>query len=161
MENDSRRIGHGRFYPSPELCHYSMVSGILVFVLIFSMNKIIQSSDKMPGLVDCDANLLHMDLKDSIDHHISTANFEGVSHFLVPGATLEESRKALELCSQREAENKHDILATAGVHPYHVNEVACTDESLAILREMALRDECIAVGKSFYIIEAAIPKSLT
>jgi Tat protein secretion system quality control protein TatD with DNase activity len=42
---------------------------------------------------------------------------------------------------------KSDVIATAGVHPYHVNEVPCRPDSIDRLRVLCASDHCHAVGE--------------
>lgn len=85
-------------------------------------------------LVDFDANLLHEQLVNDMDYHILQAqDFGEVNHFVVPGSTLEDSKLAIELSAARP---KDQIIATAGVHPYHVNEVECNEETIQTLEQL-------------------------
>lgn len=84
-------------------------------------------------LVDFDANLLHEQLVDDIDYHILQAQDHDVNHFVVPGSTLEDSKLAIELSAARP---KDQIIATAGVHPYHVNEMECNEEAVQKLEQL-------------------------
>jgi TatD DNase family protein len=94
-------------------------------------------------LVDFDANLLHADLREIKDSLMEKAKEMGVQYFVVPGSTLEDSTQVLEFCKERGSE----IVATAGVHPYHVMEEACNDDSLEKLRLLTENEKCHAVGE--------------
>ena len=70
-------------------------------------------------LVDFDANLCHTALKEDLAHHIKQGQeYAHISHFVVPGATLMESEECLRLSEEKGS----SIIATAGVHPYHVGD---------------------------------------
>jgi len=107
--------------------------------MAFSSSRIFSSKNGIPALIDVDCNLLHPDLlnissqlvsgKDAtadeqvkptdILYHSSTkkANIVGV---LSPASTIEESIKSLDLPEEC---NKIQIKITAGIHPYHTEEI--------------------------------------
>jgi TatD DNase family protein len=60
---------------------------------------------------------------------------------IVTGASLEGSRKAIELARSRRGK----LYATAGVHPHHATEL--TTESLSELEELARHPEVVAAGE--------------
>jgi TatD DNase family protein len=60
---------------------------------------------------------------------------------IVTGASLDGSRKAIELARSR----RRELFATAGVHPHHATELNA--ESLSELEELAHRPEVVAAGE--------------
>lgn len=60
---------------------------------------------------------------------------------IVTGASLDGSRKAIELAQSR----RRELFATAGVHPHHATELNA--ESLSELEELAHRPEVVAAGE--------------
>jgi len=60
---------------------------------------------------------------------------------IVTGASLEGSRKAIELARS----HPRELYATAGVHPHHATEL--TVESLSELEELARQPEVVAAGE--------------
>ena len=98
-------------------------------------------------LVDFDANLCHDALKDHVDHHIAQGvEHAQISHFIVPGSTLTESAACLRLSEEKGP----SIIATAGVHPYHVKDEGdlLTDANLDVLRSLLSQSSCKAVGET-------------
>ncbi|CEG40617.1 preprotein translocase subunit [Plasmopara halstedii] len=93
-------------------------------------------------LFDFDCNLTHEDLRGNINELIKQATAVGVKEMLVPGATIEESLRAIELCRHYRAK----LFPTAGVHPYYAREMP-THEKLATLRGLVELDEVQAVGE--------------
>src|SRR5690242_10835347 len=82
-------------------------------------------------LIDIGLNLGHDSYDADRDAVISRAQKAGVVQMIVTGATLEGSRKAIELARSR----PRQLYATAGVHPHHATEL--TAESLTELEELA------------------------
>jgi TatD DNase family protein len=70
------------------------------------------------------------------------ATAAGVKEMLVPGATIDESQRAIELCRQHPAK----LFPTAGVHPYTARATP-TEEELATLKGLVQLDEVRAVGE--------------
>lgn len=93
-------------------------------------------------LFDFDCNLTHEDLRDHVDTLLMSAQTVGVTGMLVPGATLDESAAAIELCETRPA----NLFPTAGVHPYNAHAVPSPPD-LSRLRELATHTSILAVGE--------------
>ncbi len=70
-----------------------------------------------PLFLDACANLAHESYDADRDAVLARARAAGVAGFLVPGASLEESRRAAAL----HARHPERIWATAGVHPHHAS----------------------------------------
>jgi len=96
-------------------------------------------------LLDFDSNLLHRDLREEMSKHIKTAQQHGVKHFVVPGSTLDDSEKALEL--SKTCSPVGTILATVGIHPYQAAAVEFNEISLGILRRLAEDESARAIGE--------------
>jgi TatD DNase family protein len=92
-------------------------------------------------LIDIGINLGHDSYDVDRDAVISRAQKAGVVQMIVTGATLEGSRKAIELARSR----PRQLYATAGVHPHHATEL--TAESLTELEELARQPEVVAAGE--------------
>ena len=60
---------------------------------------------------------------------------------IVTGATIEGSRKAIEIARSRPGE----LFATAGIHPHHATDL--TSEAVSELEELAYRPEVVAAGE--------------
>ncbi|ETL79807.1 hypothetical protein L917_19637 [Phytophthora nicotianae] len=93
-------------------------------------------------LFDFDCNLTHEDLRDNVAALMQQAAAVGVKEMLVPGATIEESQRAIELCRQHPTK----LFPTAGVHPYTARAMP-KDEELSTLRGLMEMEEVRAVGE--------------
>jgi hypothetical protein len=93
-------------------------------------------------LCDFDFNIFHDEFIKNKDDIMLDAVNNSVGYFVVPGVTMDDSLKSLSLSLTNPM-----ILATAGIHPYHVNEVTCNDVSIDILSNLVNRNECLAVGE--------------
>lgn len=126
----------------------------MIFLLVFLtvVRKIMgdeSSLNELNNLIDFDANLLHDDLINIKNELIETAKLNGVQSFVVPGSGLIDSEKALELSSEYNNKGHEGLIAaTCGVHPYHVNDVKCNEESKLKLKALATNDLCHAVGEA-------------
>jgi TatD DNase family protein len=92
-------------------------------------------------LIDIGINLGHDSYDVDRDAVISRAEKAGVVQMIVTGASLDGSRKAIELARSR----RRELFATAGVHPHHATELNA--ESLSELEELAHRPEVVAAGE--------------
>lgn len=98
-------------------------------------------------LVDFDANLCHTALRGDLEHHLTQGReYACISHFVVPGATLSESAESLRLSEEKGS----SIIATAGVHPYHVGDEGdlLTEANQEVLRSLLSHASCKAVGET-------------
>ncbi|GMG16242.1 unnamed protein product [Phytophthora fragariaefolia] len=93
-------------------------------------------------LFDFDCNLTHEDLRDNVAALMQQAQAVGVTEMLVPGASIDESQRAVELCRQHPT----TLFPTAGVHPYNARAMP-TSWELATLKELAELHEVKAVGE--------------
>ena len=92
-------------------------------------------------LIDIGINLGHDSYDSDRDAVIARAEQAGVVQMVITGASLEGTRKAIELARTRPGE----LFATAGVHPHHATEL--TPETLSELEELARRPEVVAAGE--------------
>ncbi|KAL3660682.1 hypothetical protein V7S43_014436 [Phytophthora oleae] len=93
-------------------------------------------------LFDFDCNLTHEDLRINIAALMQQAANVGVKEMLVPGATIEESQRAIELCRQHPTK----LFPTAGVHPYNARSMP-KEEELIKLRALMEIEQVRAVGE--------------
>lgn len=93
-------------------------------------------------LCDFDFNIFHDEFINNKDDIMIDAVDNGVGYFVVPGVTIDDSLKSLSLSITNPM-----ILSTAGIHPYHVNEIVCNEESINTLSNLVNRNECLAVGE--------------
>jgi TatD DNase family protein len=92
-------------------------------------------------LIDIGINLGHDSYDADREAVIARAEDAGVVQMIVTGASLEGSRKAIEIARSRPVE----LFATAGVHPHHATEL--TADSLSELEELARQPEVVAAGE--------------
>lgn len=98
-------------------------------------------STAAPTLIDIGINLGHDSYDGDRDAVIERAKDAGVIQMIVTGASLEGTRKAIELARTRPRE----LFATAGVHPHHATEL--TADALSELEEFARQPEVVAAGE--------------
>ena len=92
-------------------------------------------------LIDIGINLGHDSYDVDRDAVIARAAAAGVTQMMVTGASVEGSRKALELARARPGR----LFATAGIHPHHATELTAT--ALSELEELARQPEVVAAGE--------------
>ena len=92
-------------------------------------------------LIDIGINLGHDSYDVDRDAVIGRAVASGVVQMMVTGASIEGSRKALEIARSHPGR----LFATAGVHPHHATEL--TADSLTVLEELAREPEVVAAGE--------------
>jgi TatD DNase family protein len=106
------------------------------------MNHTIPGAPPAPlTLIDIGINLGHDSYDSDRDEVIARAEKAGVVQMVVTGASIEGSRKAIELARSRPGE----LFATAGIHPHHATEL--TPDALSELEELARRPEVVAAGE--------------
>jgi len=92
-------------------------------------------------LIDIGANLTHESFARDRPQVLERAWSVGVRKLMVTGATLQGSRSAFALaCAHR-----HQLYATAGVHPHHAHEFDAECE--AALGDLQRHSEVVAVGE--------------
>jgi TatD DNase family protein len=92
-------------------------------------------------LIDIGCNLTHDSFDSDRDEVIQAAIEADVVQMVVTGASAAGSQKAYELAKDRPGQ----LFATAGVHPHHASDY--NDETDALLRELASKDEVVAAGE--------------
>jgi TatD DNase family protein len=93
-------------------------------------------------LIDIGCNLTHDSFDEDRDTVIETAFQAGVVQMVVTGASVDGSRAALQIAKQWPGK----LFATAGVHPHRASQY--DDDTDVLLRELATRDEVVAVGET-------------
>jgi TatD DNase family protein len=92
-------------------------------------------------LIDIGANLAHDSFDDDRDAMMQRAAEAGVATMIVTGSSDDSNVQAAALA----ASNPGVLYSTAGVHPHHASDY--TDASDTLIRELATRDEVVAVGE--------------
>ena len=92
-------------------------------------------------LIDIGINLGHDSFDADRDIVIAQAAAVGVAQMMVTGASIEGTRKAIEIARRSPGR----LFATAGVHPHHATEL--TPETLSELEELARQPEVVAAGE--------------
>lgn len=92
-------------------------------------------------LIDIGVNLAHDSFDADRDAVMQRALAQGVVQMVVTGASVDGTRKAIEL-AQAHADT---LFATAGVHPHHAADL--TAEALPELAALARDPEVVAVGE--------------
>ena len=93
------------------------------------------------SLVDIGANLAHDSFDDDRDEMMQRAATAGVATMIVTGSSDDSNVRAAELAGA----SNGVLFSTAGVHPHHASDY--TDESDALIRELAGKDVVVAVGE--------------
>ena len=96
----------------------------------------------MMELIDIGVNLTNQSLLRDIGAVMQRAKDAGVVQMVVTGTSLEESRKAIELCQSY----PESLVATCGIHPHHASE--WNENSLEQLSTMAQQDCVRAIGET-------------
>ena len=105
-------------------------------------NHTIPSADPAAlTLIDIGINLGHDSYDVDRDSVITRAAAVGVTQMMVTGASVEGSRRAIEIARTRPGR----LFATAGVHPHHATELTST--ALSELEELARQPEVVAAGE--------------
>ena len=96
----------------------------------------------MIELVDIGVNLTNKSLLRDLEAVMRRASEAGVEQMVVTGTSIEESRKAIDLCQAYPA----NLVSTCGIHPHHASE--WDENSLEILGAMAQQDCVRAIGET-------------
>lgn len=91
-------------------------------------------------LIDTHAHLDFKDYENNLDEIIKRARENQVSKIITIGASLEGSKKAVEL-----AQKYDEIYAAVSIHPESASEFS--DETVKLFREFAKDDKVIAIGE--------------
>lgn len=95
----------------------------------------------MPQFMDIAVNLIGSKLETEVDRVVAEAANAGVSSMLVIGSHIEESGKAIELCTVF----PEQLYSTAGVHPHHASE--WTTQSSEQIKQLSLAQCVVAIGE--------------
>ena len=95
----------------------------------------------MNGLIDIGLNLTHDSFDADREAVLSRAREVGVERFIVTGTSVAASVAARELASTM----PDRLVATAGVHPHHADELDA--EGLTMLRELSTDSRIVAIGE--------------
>lgn len=93
------------------------------------------------SFIDACANLTHESFAHDFEHVLERASNAGVRGFLVPGSTLEESRRAAALHDR----HPEQIWALAGVHPHHARE--WSEETASAIEALLAHAGVIGIGE--------------
>lgn len=101
----------------------------------------VASLRQVSPLIDIGINLGHDSYDTDRDAVLERAEAAGIVQMVVTGASVEGTRKALELARSRPGK----LFATAGVHPHHATEL--TAHAASELEELARAPEVVAAGE--------------
>lgn len=93
-------------------------------------------------LIDIGCNLTHDSFGRDRETVIAAAQAAGVVQMIITGASAKGSLEAVKLARAW----PQQLFATAGVHPHHASDYA--DETDALLRQLAARQDIVAVGET-------------
>ena len=91
-------------------------------------------------LFDTHAHLDDLRFDSDREDLIASLPAAGVSHVLIPGSSLESSRKALSIAGSHE-----NIYCAVGVHPREI--LSMNDDTLNHLVDLAADPKCVAIGE--------------
>ena len=92
-------------------------------------------------MIDVGANLLNGQFRGDLDQVLARARRAGVGHIVVTATTLDEARRAQELCARHTG-----LSCTAGVHPHMAKDVDAGWQ--ARLRDLAGHTFVCAIGEA-------------
>lgn len=96
----------------------------------------------MSELIDIGVNLTNQSLLRDLEAVMQRAGAAGVGQMVVTGTSIDDSRKAIELCESY----PENLVATCGIHPHHASE--WDENSRAQLSTMAQHDCVRAIGET-------------
>ena len=96
----------------------------------------------MTPIIDIGVNLTNKSLLRDLEAVLHRATEAGVQQMVITGTTLEESRKAIELCQQY----PERLYSTCGIHPHHASEFSST--SIDEIKTMASTSCVRAIGET-------------
>ena len=88
-------------------------------------------------IIDTHCHLDDKQFDDDLDDVIVRARENGISNIIIPGADMNDIKKAKEISYAYD-----DVYFAAGVHPYHADNF-----DLAYIEEMANDKRCVAIGE--------------
>lgn len=92
------------------------------------------------NLIDTHAHLDFDDLRNNIDDVLAKCEENGVRKVIVPGVTLEDQRRVLDLVEQYD-----NLFASVGIHPSEAK--SWNDTSYAELKAFASHPKVVAIGE--------------
>jgi TatD DNase family protein len=101
--------------------------------------------DTRPTIVDTHVHLQYDRYAGDLDGVLDRAAEAGVTKVIVPGTTLEDSRRAIAL-TERYAQASCTVFATVGIHPTHAYNLPA--DTLPRLRELAHHPNVVAIGET-------------
>lgn len=96
----------------------------------------------MSQYIDIGVNLTNSSLMRDLDGVLQRALDNQVNQLIVTGTSIEESRKAIDLCKRY----PQQLFCTTGVHPHHASE--WQEDSKAILTALTAEDCVRAIGET-------------
>jgi len=97
-------------------------------------------------LVDIGVNLSNNHFKDDIADTLQRAIDGNVSHLILTGTSVAESKKVINICTKFELQFPNMLYATVGVHPHDANEY--NNQTLASLETLASHNNVVAIGET-------------
>ena len=91
-------------------------------------------------IIDSHAHLNSEDFNSDLDEVLRRATAAGVEAIVVPGTTVESSRRALALAGLHD-----NVYACVGIHPHDAS--TATTEALAQIEELSRSDRVVAIGE--------------
>ncbi len=101
------------------------------------------------GLVDIGVNLTNSRFdadRDTVLQRALEGEHAPLSALLVTGTSIEESRKAIELCELYSEQYPQQLFATAGIHPHEASQF--DTDSASELRALARHPSVVAIGET-------------
>ncbi|MEM7565066.1 MAG: TatD family hydrolase [Pseudomonadota bacterium] len=96
----------------------------------------------MKEIIDIGVNLTNKSLLRELDKILDRAAAAGVQQMIVTGTTMDDNRKAIELCEQY----PERLFSTCGIHPHHASEF--NSDKLFEMKQMA-SNQCVrAIGET-------------
>jgi len=105
----------------------------------------LQTERSTLNMIDVGVNLTSKRFDKDRQAVINRAKNQGVDQLLITGTNVEESRIALSLCQNYQAQFPNTLYSTAGVHPHNADGIA--DDYLAQLTELAQQPQVRAIGE--------------
>ena len=96
-------------------------------------------------MIDVGVNLTNKRFDKDCEDVLRRAQQSGLGSLLITGTSVEESKKALLLCQQYQADFPHFLYSTAGVHPHDADHVSV--DYLDQLKQLAEQDQVKAIGE--------------
>lgn len=92
----------------------------------------------MSSIIDTHIHLDFEDFSNDLEQVIQESKMTGVSHFLIPGASLATLQRAINI-----AKHYPEVFFAVGIHPYHNNEILSNQQPLDSLVNFSMQKECV------------------